>query len=129
MANVIPASYLANGGKVTFEDDAGTIYWSVAFGNYTGSNAGNNTNDPDGNFGSPVTGLPTGSLRALLFQGSSTAASTTNLADYALTSGAATFTNNAGTGATLTPESGIVGVLLVAGLLPLRRRRRMPKRF
>jgi hypothetical protein len=92
----IPASYL-NGGKVTFEDDFGTIYWSVAFGAYGGPNTGDFTNDLDGDFGPPFGGpLPSAGVQALRFQGSATAPSTTNAADYALTSGAATWTNNAG---------------------------------
>jgi hypothetical protein len=39
--------------------------------------------------------LPTGGHQALLFQGAATAQSNQNSTDYALTPGAATFTNNA----------------------------------
>jgi hypothetical protein len=54
------------------------------------------TNDPDGNFGPPFAGpLPSAGKEALLFQGLATASSTNNAADYALTPGAAEFTNNA----------------------------------
>jgi hypothetical protein len=45
--------------------------------------------------------LPTDSEHALLFQGTALASSTSNLADYALTAGAAVFTNNAGASAPL----------------------------
>src|SRR5438093_1096043 len=97
MTQTIPASYLA-AGRLTFEDDFGTIYWSLSWGgtNYTGSNTGNITNDPDGNFGPAFGGpLPSTNSSALFFTGSATAASANNLADYAVTSGPATFTNNA----------------------------------
>jgi hypothetical protein len=97
MTQTIPASYLA-AGRLTFEDDFGTIYWSLSWGgtNYTGSNTGNITNDPDGNFGPPFGGvLPSTNSSALFFTGSATAASANNLADYAVTPGPATFTNNA----------------------------------
>jgi len=97
MTNFIPASYLA-AGSLTFEDDFGTIYWRLSWGGaaYTGSNTGSITNDADGNFGPPFGGpLPSGGHQALRFPGAFSALSTTNLADYALTPGAATFTNNA----------------------------------
>jgi uncharacterized repeat protein (TIGR01451 family) len=100
MTNLIPASYLP-AGRLTFEDDGGTIYWSLAWGGaaYTGSNAGVTTNDADGNFGPPFgSALPSASTSALLFSApdaSGGAASTNNAADYSVTAGAATFTNNA----------------------------------
>ena len=102
----IPVSYLA-AGQLTFENSGGTInYWSLSWGGlgFTGSTLANSgiTNDDDGDFGPPVNGaLPSNSLSALLFQGIASAKSTTNLADYAVTAGAATFTNNAGTAFTL----------------------------
>ena len=102
--NPIPASYLA-AGRLTWEDTVGTIYWSLSWGGaaYTGSNIGSITNtiNPTGNYGPPFAGpLPTGSAQALLFQGSATAPSGPlgNSMDYAVTAGAATFTNNAGAG-------------------------------
>ncbi len=101
----IPESYLL-AGRITFEDDFGTIMWSLAYGgaNYTGPNTGSITNDPDGDFGPPFPGpLPLVSNRGLLFQGPFIAGSTTNAQDYALTPGAATLTNNAGQSVVLGP--------------------------
>ncbi len=95
--NLIPPSYLV-AGRLTFEDDFGTIYWSLAWGGaaYTGSNLGSLTNSPSGNFGPPFGGpCPTGSTQALKFLGAAAAAAGANSTDYALTVGAAVFTNNA----------------------------------
>ena len=103
MTNPIPASYLA-AGRLTFEDDFGTIYWSLAWGgaSYTGSNTGSITNDADGNFGPAFAGpCPKTTLQALKFTGAATVLSTNNAANYALTSGAAVFTNNARTNFTV----------------------------
>ncbi len=105
MDAIIPSSYLL-AGRLTFEDDFGTILWSLAWGgaNYTGSNLGSLTNDLDGDFGPPFPGpLTLISNRAVLFQGPPEAPSTTNLADYALTPGAGTLTNNAGQSGVLNP--------------------------
>jgi hypothetical protein len=103
----IPMSYLA-AGQVRFMDDFSTIYWSLSWGGtgFTGSTAGNFSNDANSNFGPPVNiALPSTTLQALQFTGAASAPSTTNLADYALTAGAATFINNAGTSFTLvTPD-------------------------
>ena len=106
MTNTIPPSYLA-AGRLTFEDTVGTIYWSLAWGGagYTGSHTGSTFNDADGNFG-PAFGsaLPSGSTQALLFSApdpAGAALSTTNLADYSVTAGAAVFTNNAGAAGTV----------------------------
>lgn len=101
----IPLSYLA-AGQLRFMDHGSTVYWSLSWGGdgFTGSTTANSgiTNDNNGNFGPPLAGaLPSSSLQALRFTGAATAASTTNLADYALTAGAATFINNAGTSFTL----------------------------
>jgi len=106
LANLIPASYL-NAGRITYEDDFGSVLWAIAFGgaNYTGSNLGTLDNDNDGNFGAAFpSALPKDSRRALRFQGSATDASTTNAADYALTTGAATFTNNSRQSFSVVPE-------------------------
>ena len=101
----LPASYLA-AGQITFENSSGsTTYWSLSWGGagFTGSTTGSATNDLDGDFGPPIEiALPSDSLQALLFQGTANARSSTNLADYALTAGAAVFTNNAGNSFTLT---------------------------
>jgi len=101
LTNPIPASYLA-AGSLTFEDNylyPGTIYWRLSWGgaDYTGNGAGDlYTNDDDGDFNPPFGGpLPSTNTQALLFQGAASALSTNNAADYALTAGAATFTNNA----------------------------------
>jgi hypothetical protein len=113
--NLIPASYLA-AGSLTFENSAGTIvYWRLSFGGgcYTGSNSGSITNDLDGDFGPPFAGpLPSSDTKAVKFQGAATAMSTTNAANYALTGGAAVFTNNAGQ--SFTVESTATGVGSVA---------------
>lgn len=104
MTNSIPAARMA-AGRITFEDNFGTIYWSFSYGGagYTGANTGSVTNDANGNFGPPFAGpLPTGSLQAVRFTGAATALSTTNAADYALTPAAAVFNNNAGTAFTIT---------------------------
>ncbi|MCH8344179.1 MAG: hypothetical protein IH983_09335 [Planctomycetes bacterium] len=99
MTNLIPASYLA-AGSLTFENNFGSvIYWRLSWGGngYTGPTTGSITNDADGNFGPPWRGpLPSQGLQALQFQPSCFAPSTTNAADYALTSSAAVFTNNSG---------------------------------
>jgi hypothetical protein len=92
----IPASYLA-AGRVVYQK-AG-IRWSLSWGGagYTGPNTGTLDNDADGNFGPPFAGaLPSNSTSALLFNGIASAPSTNNAADYSITAGAATITNNAG---------------------------------
>jgi len=97
MTNPIPASYLA-AGRLTWEDQFGTILWSVSWGgaSYTGSTTGALTNSPTGQFGPAWAGaLPSTGVQALKFQGTATAAAGANATDYALTAGAATFTNNA----------------------------------
>lgn len=103
MTNLIPAEYLAV-GSITYEDNF-TIWWRLSWGgaNYTGPNTGSNLNDGDGNFGPPWPGpLPSTCARALQFQGEASALSTNNAADYALTAGAAIFTNNANAAGTVT---------------------------
>lgn len=112
LSNLIPASYLA-AGSLTFESNNGnTIYWRVSWGgaSYTGSNAGAVTNDADGNFGPPIdAALPSTGLTAFLFNGTTTAMSTNNAADYLETATAATFTNYAEQSANLisiTPNTG-----------------------
>jgi uncharacterized repeat protein (TIGR01451 family) len=110
MTSLIPSSYLP-AGRLTFEDSFGTIYWSLAWGGagYTGSNLGSLTNDADGNFGPPfASALPSSTNQALLFttpDPTGVAPSTTNVADYGVTAGAAVFTNNAGTSGTLPPQA------------------------
>jgi len=99
MSNLIPVSYLA-AGSLTFENSTGTIVlWRLSWGGagYAGSTTGDVTNDTDGQFGPPYPGaLPSADTRALRFQGSASALSTSNLADYALTGTSPVFTNNAG---------------------------------
>ncbi|MGQ0627735.1 MAG: hypothetical protein ACT4PL_06490 [Phycisphaerales bacterium] len=105
MTNAIPASRL-NAGRITFEGDTGTIYWSVAYGgtNYTGANTGSTTNDADGNFGAPFSGpLPTSAAQALRLNANADAVSTNNAAQYTLTAANAVFNNSAGTAFTVTP--------------------------
>ena len=99
----IPASYLA-AGRLMYRR-SGTIFWSLSWGgsNYTGPNTGATDNDANGNFGPPFNGpLPSTSTMALRFNGSATAMSTTNAADYSLTAGPATFINNDGDSTTVT---------------------------
>jgi len=106
LAAPIPPEYLA-AGSLTFENDDGTLLvWRLSWGGsgYTGSTTGALTNDNDGEFGPPVaTALPSDSLSALLFQGTAKAMSTSNVADYLLSEGAAVFTNNAGQTFTVVP--------------------------
>ncbi len=102
MTNPIPPSYLP-AGSLTFEDGSGIIYWRLSWGGsaYTGSTTGDSTNDDDSgigpaDFGPPFDGpLPSTTLQALYFPGPASALSTSNAADYTLTTDAATFTNNA----------------------------------
>lgn len=94
----LPVSLL-DAGRLTFESDAGIIYWSLSWGGvaYTGSNAGSLTNDADGDFGPPYSGpLPLSSGQALLFSAGAGSGSSSNSDDYILSAGGVTFTNNAG---------------------------------
>jgi len=106
VTNPIPASYLA-AGRLSYQKPtymAGSALWSVSWGgaNYTGPNTGTLDNDADGNFAPPFAGvLPSSSMVALLFSGAASAMSTTNAADYSVTPGGATFTNNAGNSTSL----------------------------
>ena len=103
LTNPIPASYLA-AGTLTYEDHFGTVLWRVSWGgsSYTGPTTGSITNDLDGQFGPACAGpLPSTTAQALLFQFGASALSTNNANDYALTPGAATFTNNAGASGTV----------------------------
>lgn len=112
MTNPIPASYLA-GGKLTFETDgtAGAqVWWGLAWGTYSGTNTGVTTggggNDADGIFSPPPFEGPLASTtqQAVRFINAAGALSTDNQADYDLTAGAATFTNNAGATGTVPVE-------------------------
>jgi hypothetical protein len=97
MENPIPASYLF-AGRIIFGDSF-DILWSLSYGGsgYTGPTTGGLTNDLDGEFGPPWAGtLPTASNQGLLFQGAANVMSNANSTDYALTTGAAILTNNAG---------------------------------
>lgn len=94
----IPSSYLA-AGRMTFETDAGGILWSFAWGGgaYSGSNLGGIDNDANGNYGPPFPlSLPTSIWQGVLFKGPATALSTTNAADYILSSNPATVITNNG---------------------------------
>ena len=103
----IPASYLA-AGRIIFRKPtfmSGGALWSLSWGgtNYTGPNTGLTTNDADGDFAPPYPGvLPSDGTAAVLFSGAASAMSTNNAADYAITGGAATFTNNAGDSTSIT---------------------------
>jgi len=103
IANLIPASYFA-AGSLLFQSDAGILYWRLSWGGaaYTGPNTGARSNDTDGNFGPPfASALPSSGVSALQFQGTATAKSTTNAADYLLTTGNLVFVNNSGASFTL----------------------------
>ena len=118
LTNTIPASYLA-AGSLTWEDKFGTVYWRLSWGgaSYTGGGAGAITNDPDGNFDPPFpTALPSANGKALQFQFASNASSTTNLNDYALTAGPATFVRNDGSSATINSVVGVGEPSLSFGL-------------
>ena len=98
MTNPIPPSYLP-AGKLTWEDDSGIVYWSLAWGGagYTGTNTGTTDNDADGNFNPPFPlALPSTTNQSVLFPGAFNAPSTNNAADYILNPNNAIFTNNAG---------------------------------
>lgn len=95
MTNPIPQSYLA-AGRITFEDDFGSVVWSLAYGGagYTGPTTGTLDNDLDGEFGPPYDGpIPSATTQALHFQGLFSDRSTSNNVDYALTPGPAVFFN------------------------------------
>jgi hypothetical protein len=105
MTGLVPASYLA-GGRMTFESDTGAIYWSLSWGNYTGPQTGELTNDSNGNFGPAVSGaFPTAGTSALRFVNAASAPSTTNLADYTTVTSNVTFINNAGTSFIVNPPT------------------------
>lgn len=124
LTNPIPDSYIP-AGSITFEDNFETVYWRLSWGGaaYTGSNVGDITNDVDGDFGPAYADpLPTTTQQSLRFQFATSAKSTTNLADYALSAGAAVFTNNAGTSGTVqsligVPPGPAAGIAL-AGPIP-----------
>jgi hypothetical protein len=105
ITNLIPESYLA-AGSLTFEDNAGVVYWRLSWGGaaYTGPNSGSTFNDANGNFGPPWPGpLPSEGTEALQFQGTAFAMSSSNAADYAITKGPSSWINNLGNQATLEP--------------------------
>jgi hypothetical protein len=106
MTTPIPPAYLP-AGKLTFEDDLGTVYWSLAWGGaaYTGTNTGTVDNDPDGNFNPPFpVPLPSLTGQSCLFPGPANAASTNNAADYIVSAGDSTWTNNSGETGTVPVE-------------------------
>ncbi|MBI1796964.1 MAG: T9SS type A sorting domain-containing protein [Candidatus Eisenbacteria bacterium] len=109
LTNPIPDAYLP-AGSLTWENNFGTIYWRLSWGgaSYTGPGTGSTINDADGIYSPPfVAALPSSNGRALLFQGAAGAPSTNNAADYALTPGSVTFTNNAGGSATIVSVAGV----------------------
>jgi hypothetical protein len=105
MTNAIPASYLAAGRLIyTRPDEGGLAVWSVSWGgaSYTGPNNGTLDNDADGDFAPPFAGvLPSDSTVALRFNGPANALSTNNAADYSVSVGTVTFTNNLGASTSL----------------------------
>lgn len=100
LAQRIP-DVLLRAGKLAFEDTPGAVLWSISYGGtrYLGDSTGLTTNDADGQFGPPTAfALPYNAARSLRFTGAAGDPSTSNAADYALSTGAATLTNNAGAG-------------------------------
>jgi hypothetical protein len=94
----IPDSYMA-AGSLTWEDNAGNVYWRVSWGGaaYTGPGAGSVLNDPNGDFNPPFGDvLPTSGDQALMFTGVVSAQSSDNATNYQLTPGIPVFTNNNG---------------------------------
>jgi hypothetical protein len=104
MTNLIPASYLAAGRLAFLSPSPGNlVYWSLSWGGaaYTGSTSGQPDNDDGTDFGPSFPGsLPT-TGQGLLFQGPFGADSTSNAADYAVTSQEALMTNNSGSSGTV----------------------------
>lgn len=130
LASAIPFSYF-NAGRVTFEDDSGTvagpgtIYWSVAWGgaSYTGPVTGNTQNDLDGDFGKTSLTLrnPNLLVPGFVFTGG-TGLSTSNDLQYRATVGNAgtttteTVIKNNGTVFTIVPEPGQAALLALGAL-------------
>lgn len=99
----IPDSYFA-AGRLTFEQNDGTIFWSLAWGGngYTGSTTGGVINDSDAQFGPPFASALASSavypnaataVQTLL---AATALSTANNVDYETAATGGTVTNNNG---------------------------------
>lgn len=105
MTNLIPTNYLA-AGRLTFEANAGAIYWSLSWGgtNYTGPATVSTLNDDNGTSTPAFNGpLPTSSTQSLLFTNIASALSRSNIVDYIITSGSAVFTNNLRAGFVVVP--------------------------
>jgi hypothetical protein len=100
----IPPSYLA-AGSLTFENTAGTIvYWRVTWGGagYTGTQPVDLTNFATTSSAPAFAGaLPSGGPQALHFTPACGTTGSNTAAQYALTAGAAVFTNNAPTSFTI----------------------------
>ena len=103
LANRIPDSYFA-AGRVTFEEDNGTIFWSLAWGGsaYTGATTGGVSNDADGQFGPPFASALVSSVTypnaasAVQTLLAADALSTANNVDYEVAATGVTVTNNGG---------------------------------
>jgi hypothetical protein len=97
MTNPIPPAYLA-AGKLTWESDGGTVVWGLAWGgaNYTGTNTGTLTTTRRQLQPALPVASALGHQQLVLFPGAFNAPSTNNAADYVVSPGNATFTNNAG---------------------------------
>ena len=109
----IPSNYLA-AGRLAWEQDTGTIFWSLSWGgtNYTGPTDGSTFNDSDGNYGPAFSGpLPFTSTSALLFTNAASALSRSNVVDYVVTSGPASLTNNAGVGFVVVSKPPVINAI------------------
>jgi hypothetical protein len=95
--SAIPAGYLA-AGSLTFEAvSGGAVLWRVSWGDgaYSGPNTTDLTNGDGDNSPPFASALPSGTAQALRYTPACATASTSNATQYAVTAGAATFTNNA----------------------------------
>ena len=113
LTTVIPATYLP-AGRLMFETDGATIYWSLSWGGagYSGPTTGdpNHFNDSDGEFGPSFPGpLPWTTGQALQFEGGSADPSTNNADDYSVTAGDAIFVNNGNSDSVLNTNNCIFG--------------------
>ena len=118
LTNRIPDAYFA-AGRVTFEEDDGSVLWALAWGGnaYTGSTTGHDDNDADGDFGAafgepladsvkyPQAAAP---FRLTL---AATALSTTNVSDYVVSNNGAV-TNNDGVGFDV--DGGLKSITVIA---------------
>ncbi len=115
LTNTIPASYLP-AGRLDYTSSTGAVLWSIIYGGngYTGSTTtSDTTNDADGQFGPAYQGpLPSTGRDALLLSLNASDGSRSSSLDYALTTTAASFTNNApNSGQLLAPSTNLPDIV------------------